>query len=108
MINKKRIEDLRKEIEELEYVLDMKKKSDINKGMISSAEQIELRHKLLIKETKLSSIILSNNNCLEDFSEKVKKKLTEWACEGRFKLPLNYGSVIERIKNEMKLEEAKE
>ena len=65
MINKKRIEELRNEIElerECKYPL-------------GSTDYSIRKDKLIQLNSKLSSTILAHNNCLEDFSGQVKKEV---------------------------------
>ena len=84
MKNKKLIENLRKEI------IEVSGKWDDN-SLIDFKRLEEL-------ETKLSSIILANNNCLEDFSEKVKEIYFGMS-------DTEVKHEIDKIKKEMKLKQ---
>ena len=33
----------------------------------------------------------------KEIIKKVKKELTEWACDKRYKLPLNYGDIMDEL-----------
>lgn len=106
MINKKRQEDLRKEIDR-----------NINNGQVAGFTAFE-RKEIDELKTKLSENILAHNNCLDDFSEKVKKAIkmkdTKILAEVNLRKKIDAREhrqesqdEIDKIKNEMKIKEAK-
>ena len=95
MKNKKRQDKFEKEINGLSY--------EIMDALINQPEILKKFQKCmdLTMEEKLSENILANNNCLEDFSEKVKKEFHEDPWVGEYKSHISF--LINKIKNEMKL-----
>ncbi len=92
MKNKRRIEDLRKEILSKEGTLNWRIDSGVGDYQKLDKDVMELK-------TKLSENILAHNNCLDDFSEKVKDRLVNEDDEMTYILH----EIIDKIKNEMKL-----
>ncbi len=103
--NKTRIKYLRKEIESNEKLTQAEQislfemiKENIGDNYELLDNEVEQGH----RRTKLSENILAHNNCLDDFSEKVKEDIrtnANWV--------MAWEEQIDKIKNEMKIEEPK-
>ncbi len=111
MKNKKRIESLRKEIDEERDIfntLDEQVRNKIIKDFARVTEGERL-HIIKVIETKLSENILANNNCLEDFSEKVKKELYKEMKSIKYIGAYQFvKEEIDKIKKEMKIRGVKD
>ena len=77
MINKKLIENLRKDIKELERNYQDWKEHGYHSIEDYVCEHIDNNDEYLELKAKLSSTILVNNNCLEDVGNEVEREL-DW------------------------------